>query len=267
VGRGCIAVIASEVLDDDTHQSRRRDHVLRAAAAVRKRRGHHIAGASAAILRGLPVMSVPSVPELISSPGATFGRLPAARVRQAQLAPADACDWFGAPVTAPARTIVDLARADARSGLMAADAALHEALIDQAQLNEVTARAVRLAGIRRAREVLALGDALIESPLESLTHLALHDSGFPPPKLQRWINTSGGKRYRVDFLWPEYRLIVEADGRGKNSEAERWREKKRDIALERAGYRVVRVTWADVVHNWPAVERWLRELMSTDQTG
>jgi very-short-patch-repair endonuclease len=115
--------------------------------------------------------------------------------------------------------------------------------------------------------VLGLADRLIESPLESLTHLALHDSGLPMPSPQQWLTGADGKRYRVDFLWPEFRLIVEADGRGKNSEGERWREKKRDIALERAGYRVVRVTWEDVVHNWPAVARWLRELMSVDQSG
>ena len=50
--------------------------------------------------------------------------------------------------------------------------------------------------------------------------------------------------YEVDFHWPEQRLILEADGRdfhGTPQAVERDRE--RDLALELAGWEVIRITW------------------------
>jgi very-short-patch-repair endonuclease len=57
------------------------------------------------------------------------------------------------------------------------------------------------------------------------------------------------------MLWPHQRLIVEVDGRVKYTADELWREKRRQERLERLGYRVVRVMWSDVVHDWPATLR------------
>jgi very-short-patch-repair endonuclease len=54
----------------------------------------------------------------------------------------------------------------------------------------------------------------------------------------------------VDALWPDRRVVLECDGLVKYSDADALaNEKKRQEALERAGYRVVRVTWDDVVNN------------------
>lgn len=53
--------------------------------------------------------------------------------------------------------------------------------------------------------------------------------------------------------------MLEADGRAKYTDDELWREKRRELALTRAGYRVVRVTWSDVVDDWPATCVWLAE--------
>jgi hypothetical protein len=266
VGRGWVAVLAADLADVTEQLSRRRRHALQAAAAALRRDGHLVAGASAVVMHGLPVLRLPRIPELVGPRGATVGQLGGAHVRRLHVEADEVESWFGVPVESPERAIVDLARADPQSGLMAADAALHEGISGARALSNAVQRGARLPGMRRARAVLSLADPLIESPLESLTHLALHDSGFPPPQLQRWLTAADGGRYRVDFLWPELRLVLEVDGRGKNSERERWREKRRDLALERAGYHVVRLTWADVVHNWPAIEHWLRELMATIQT-
>ncbi len=227
-----------------------------------KRRDHVVALASAAIMHGLPTFDLPPRPELFGGPGATFGRLDSAHVRRARLEPADLDEWFGVPVVTMARAITDLARLDPRSGLMAADAALHERLIRSADIDAVLARSSGLRGIARAREILRLASPEIESPLESITHLALHDDGFPPPKLQRWIRGADGNRYRVDFCWPELRVIVEADGRSKYDGDTEWKEKARELALVRAGYRVVRVRWVDVVVGWPATAAWLRHQMA-----
>jgi very-short-patch-repair endonuclease len=106
--------------------------------------------------------------------------------------------------------------------------------------------------VRQARAILALADRRGESPLESLVRLALHDDGFPAPKLQVRIG-----EYRVDFMWPEHHVVLEADGRMKYGGREMWREKQRERVLQRLGYRVIRVFWSDL-HDWPAFGAQLR---------
>jgi very-short-patch-repair endonuclease len=223
----------------------RREHALRAAGAARKRQGHVVSGRSAPILHGLPTLRVPSRPELTAVGPATLGRHHGALVRSATTTDQDVTTWFGAPVTTVARTVVDLARHDRRNGLMAADAALYECLVTPGQLTKSVTQATGWPGVRRARAVLALADRHGESPLESLVRLALHDDGFPVPQLQVRI---GG--YRVDFLWPEQRVILEADGRVKYAGHTMWQEKQRERALHRLGYRVIRVFWSDL-REWP----------------
>lgn len=95
-----------------------------------------------------------------------------------------------------------------------------------------------------------------ESPLESLTRLALSDSRVPPPLLQALIHDPMlGCTYRVDMLWPQPRVILEIDGRVKYTADELWREKRRQERLERLGYRVLRVMWSDIAQDWPETRR------------
>ena len=54
------------------------------------------------------------------------------------------------------------------------------------------------------------------------------------------------------------RLIIEADGRLKYGGDEAWTEKKRQLALMRAGYSVERVLWSDLFAGWPALSARLR---------
>jgi hypothetical protein len=95
--------------------------------------------------------------------------------------------------------------------------------------------------------VAALASPLAESPLESLTRLCVLDAGLPPPQLQaRIVDPADGWSCRVDMLWRQQRVVLEADGRVKYTDAELWHEKRRQHRLERLGYRVVRAIWADV---------------------
>jgi hypothetical protein len=262
VGLGMVAVVGAADAACDEREAARRRHVLRAAAAAVKRTGHSVAAGSAAVLHGLPVRSLPELPELCTATGRSFGRLEAARIRYAALDQRERDSWFGIPVMTCARTVVEVARFDPEGGLMAADAALHEHLLIAADLDAALDRACGLSGVRHARRVLSLAHPRIESPLESLTHLRLHEAGFPSPELQYAIVGANGKRYRADFAWPHVRLIVEADGREKYSADELWTEKDREIALHRAGWRVVRIRWKDVTALWPATRAWLRELLA-----
>ena len=47
--------------------------------------------------------------------------------------------------------------------------------------------------------------------------------------------------YEVDFLWPEARLVVEADG-GRHTREQRAKDNERDLRLQLAGYVVLRFT-------------------------
>ncbi|PZS20446.1 MAG: hypothetical protein DLM57_01735 [Pseudonocardiales bacterium] len=264
---GVLGVVTVPQLDTAEARVRvdadRRRHALAAAAGALRHPGHVVSGASAAVLHGLPLLHTPIAAQLTAAAPATPGVRRKVLVRPAALEPGCVADWFGAPVTTTARTIVDLARHDRADGLMAADAAVRAQLITEAAIEQVVLRCGGWPGIRQARDVTALASPLAESPLESLTRLALHDSGFPAPELQVVIDDDAyGRHYRVDMLWRERRLVLEADGKVKCTRDELWREKRRELRLTRLGYRVERVTWADVLYDWPESAGRLRAILA-----
>lgn len=75
--------------------------------------------------------------------------------------------------------------------------------------------------------------------------------GLVQPEQQVEIRDDLGRFVaRVDFLFRELNLIVEFDGALKYAGADGREaliaEKRREDALRRLGYRVVRLTWADL---------------------
>jgi hypothetical protein len=254
-------IVISEPSDGD-FTGRRRRHALAATAAVLQRRHHAITGRSAAILSGLPTLFVPDRPEINDLAPQCLGRRATAHVFGARLRPSDISSWYGAPVSRTARTLVDLARHDRRDGLMAADAALREGLVDRASIRAALVNQAGWPGVRQAREVLELATPLAESPLESLTRLKLRDDGFPEPELQVVINDDArGKQYRVDMLIRRYRLVLEMDGLEKYTGDALRQEKVRETALRWLGYHVVRLLWTDVTRDWPVTRQRLAALL------
>jgi very-short-patch-repair endonuclease len=58
----------------------------------------------------------------------------------------------------------------------------------------------------------------------------------------------------VDFHWPDARLVIEVDGyRFHSSRAAFERDRRRDADLSGAGFRVIRVTWRQLVEEPLAV--------------
>lgn len=189
-------------------------HVLTATAAALARPGHAISGPSAAVVHGLPLLRWPKRIVLTAAAPSRMGARGRVIVRAARL-PGDAiANWHGAPVTTIAATIVDLARADRAAGVVAADAALHEQLVGLRELHRAAVGCAGWPGARAACAAIDLATPLAESPLESLTRLCIVDAGLPVPELQAWIDGPDW-RYRVDTLWREPRVILEADGRLK----------------------------------------------------
>jgi hypothetical protein len=221
-------------------------HALAASAAALVRPGHAISGGSAAVVHGLPLVAIPDRVVLTAVAPSRMGTRGRVLVRAAGQPVRDLTTWFGAPITTIARTIIDLARQNRAAGLVAADAALHERVVGQDELRWVASQCAGWPGARWAREIVAVASPLAESPLETLTRLCIVDAKLPVPELQVWIEGAVW-RYRVDMLWREHRVIAEADGRVKYSGDELWREKRRQERLERAGFRLVRVLWDDVM--------------------
>lgn len=169
----------------------------------------------------------------------------------AALPPSHLAYFQGLLITGAARTVVDLARfRPYAEGVAIADAALHLEITTNAQLVAVRDACRSWPGINRASKVIEFADGAAESPLESRSRVAFALGGLPTPTLQAVILLRNGRRARVDFLWAEWRVIGEADGRLKIQRPEDlWAEKLREDALRELGYEVVRWTWDEIVNH------------------
>jgi hypothetical protein len=146
------------------------------------------------------------------------------------------------------RTLTDLARVlDHAQAVVAADSALRLGLVRLSELAPMGRTHGR--GAARVRGVHAALDPRSGSVLETLLRLALAEAGLPEPVSQYGVMDHGHEVARVDFCWPERRLIVEADGFAFHSSRDDYRrDRQRMNELERLGWRVLRFTWEDVVH-------------------
>lgn len=167
------------------------------------------------------------------------------------------------PVTDLARTVLDLARTQpVAAGVVAADSALATRPQLDFELVDALLACSGWPGYQRAAFVVRFADGRAESVLESVARLLWHDAGLPPPEIQPVIRHQGRFVARVDFLWRTARLVVEVDGMGKYADAtEIAKEKQRQNALVRAGYTVLRFTWADVVHRQSETAATVRALL------
>ena len=79
-----------------------------------------------------------------------------------------------------------------------------------------------------------------QSELEDTLLPALEAAGIPKPLTQHPIGP-----YRVDFYWPDYKLIVETDGWQGHGHREAFEDDRaRDALLHAHGYTVLRFTWS-----------------------
>jgi hypothetical protein len=152
----------------------------------------------------------------------------------------------GLPATSLARTAWDcMSSMPPGDALVVADAALH------AGLGRDTLAAFARPGARghaRARAVLAVADDGPESPPESFCRFRLLRAGYPAPVTQIQVETRLGTLW-CDLGWPEFRLVIEYDGRVKYEDRPTdafSAEKRRHDALTEAGLRLLRVTKEDL---------------------
>ena len=162
------------------------------------------------------------------------------------------------PVTSAAWTAIEVARGLRRPRALATlDAALRSETCGRGELWRAAVEQAGRRGIIAVRELIALADALAESPMESEARLAMIDGGLPIPTLQHEIVDGNRERRRVDFAWPEQRIAVEYDGVDWHSDPDAMRrDRRRRAALEDIGWVVISIVFEDVRHRaWEFVAR------------
>ncbi len=147
-------------------------------------------------------------------------------------------------MTSVARTLVDLAA-------MLSFRELRRALAEADYRRLLCADEISLAlksgrpGSRALRRAL---DQHLPQLAQTLSVLEEHflelcdAAGLPLPEANAKV-----AGMRVDALWRAQRLIVELDGAaGHGSRAQASRDRERELALRRMGFRVVRYTWRQI---------------------
>lgn len=130
-----------------------------------------------------------------------------------------------------------------RAAIASLDNLLHQRLITPAELAGIRARAT--AGERRW---IDRADPLAESGLESITRLALIELGMRVRSQVRFP----AQNARVDLLVEDW-VVVETDGDAFHDEKVTTRDRRRDAALARRGYVVLRFRYAQVIYDLETV--------------
>lgn len=160
------------------------------------------------------------------------------------------------PVTPPVDTVVACAaQLPLVQAIVIADSALRRHLCTRADLHAGVEALRGVGELASLRQVLRWCDARSGSVLESLLRVILCQAGLVPPRTQHVVrDPATGVVQRVDFAWPENRLVVEVDGRRWHDPADRRdTDRRRDNLCARLGWTVLRFTWAEVVHGPAAV--------------
>jgi hypothetical protein len=128
----------------------------------------------------------------------------------------------------------------------------------RAQLQAVVDRMRGWPGVVAAREAVASADPRSESPLESCSRGHALEGDLPRPEVGAEVVGDDGRTYFGDLVWRELGVVGEADGWSKydigGDPMRRLRaEKRREDALRRAGWIVVRWTSDELRADAPTV--------------
>jgi very-short-patch-repair endonuclease len=153
----------------------------------------------------------------------------------------DTAEMDGIPITSVARTIVDLGSIlNPQRHLRVLEQAERAGILNLPAINRAIERHPTRQGTRALRVLLEeyVGAAPTRSELENRFLELVKAAGLPRPQ----VNTRVAG-LEVDFFWPQWRLVVELDGRAYHSNSRTFeRDRTRDARLQRAGCRVLRVT-------------------------
>lgn len=151
--------------------------------------------------------------------------------------------------TAPVPTVVECALTlPLLQAVVVADSALRAGAVTVDQLLRATESLRGRRNAARVRRVVALCDPDSGSVLESVLRVRMALDGIGGFTTQQPIcDRTGQHVLRVDFCFSDARLVVEVDGQKWHQDPVR--DQGLDNALAALGWRVLRYTWAEVVHD------------------
>ncbi|MDQ4024888.1 MAG: DUF559 domain-containing protein [Actinomycetota bacterium] len=192
----------------------------------------------------------------VTSPGSRGRRRSGLRVHSAgTLQARDASIIDGIRCTTLARTLLDVAEDATRREIeRACDRAEARRLLDMTAIDDVLSRANGRRGSGMLRSVLqhhSVGSTLTRNQLEERFLRICRDGDVEPDAVNAWIPFPGehGGGAEADFVWRRACLIVEVDGRDVHTTRRAFEDdRRRDQRLATLGWRVVRFTWRQVMH-------------------
>lgn len=203
----------------------------------------------------------------VTAPGSRGRRRPGIRVHHAAtLTAADVTVVDHIPTTTWARPLLDVAEQGRRRDVeRAIDRAEQERVLDMTAIDDVLARADGRHGAALLESVLRehkLGCTLTRNELEEAFLCICRAAGLPPDAVNVWIAFPDGGGAEADFLWRARHLIIEVDGRDVHTTRRAFAtDRRRDQRLAMLGYRVIRFTWHQVMHEPAYVAATLRALL------
>lgn len=153
------------------------------------------------------------------------------------------------PCTTVHRTLFDLAEVVTQRQLERSfDQAEISERLDLNAINDQLKRNPTRPGAKAVRNVLTthyIGRTPTWSENEEALLAITRQLGIPDPDTNQFIVLDdGGPAIRVDFVWRDQRVIVEADSKKWHTSRQRFEQDRvRDQRLMAAGWRVIRTTW------------------------
>lgn len=173
---------------------------------------------------------------------------PGVSVRRRELAPPDRVDRSGLAVTARALTVLEASVELGGPGSQLLDRALQK-WVGFPEVYEAYCRNVGCHGSASAARMLTAAADRSASAAERLLVRMLKESGA-----SGWYCAFPAAGYAIDMAFPAARVAVEVDGWAWHMDATRAQaDKRRQNALVRHGWIVLRYTWHDLVERPRAV--------------
>jgi very-short-patch-repair endonuclease len=158
----------------------------------------------------------------------------------------------GLPVTSPARTLLDIAEGlPERATERALDEGLTSNTVRLTQIRDVIARNPGRRGAAILKRLLdqRTGSTVSRSEAEEQMWKLLKAARLPQPEMNAPL-----LGYTADFLWREYKLVLEVDGYQFHSTKSAFeRDRRKDATFKAAGWDVIRVSRNQVFHEPYAV--------------
>jgi very-short-patch-repair endonuclease len=185
--------------------------------------------------------------------------------RRRRLSRAEIRRHQGLAVTSPALTLLDaLPFVSPRDSEQALDRALARHLTSATAIRETLARHPTQTGVRRLRCLLdpRRPSSMTESVAQERLLALLRRTGLPSPETEQWLGP-----YRVDLMWRDQRLVVEFDGWESHGGRGAFDyDRRRDNWMTTRGWRVLRVTWTQLIDEPEQVLVWIAtELAHAEQ--